>query len=84
MFMTNTQYSELFDFLSLKFEAVDLKLEKLDKLEKEFSVMQNTMDLVIGELKSIREEITMGAHRSYRMESWIVKAAKKINLPYNP
>jgi hypothetical protein len=38
----------------------------------------------LGELKVLTDDKTVGAYRSGRMESWIKKAAKKINLPYNP
>ncbi len=45
--------------------------------------LENGQDHILGELKTLNEDKEVGAYRSRRMESWIVRASKKIDLPYN-
>jgi hypothetical protein len=88
MFMTDLQYSELFDFLSQRFDRLESRIINLEEgqnnTQKQIKGLQNTQDSMLGELKVLTDDKTVGAYRSGRMESWIKKAAKKINLPYNP
>ncbi len=72
--MTRTQYSELVEFIKARFDSVDGRLNNLE----------NTQDHILGELIILSEDKIVNAHRSIRMETWIQKAAKKINMPYNP
>lgn len=88
MFMTNTQYNEIFDFLVKRFDQIDAHFDRLEtrvgSIETRMGNVESTLDFVLGEIRTLNEEKTVGSYRSRRMESWIQKASKKINLPYNP
>ncbi len=53
-------------------------------MESKIDNLQNTQDYILGELKTLNEEKTVSGYRFRRMEQWIEKASKKINLPYTP
>lgn len=77
-----------FESIDKRFEKVDERFERVDerlgKLEDGQEKMFNHLDHIYGELKSMRQENTVAAHRSHRIENWVIKASKKINLPYHP
>ncbi len=63
-----------FGNVDIRFDGVEGRLEKLEI----------TQDYMLGELKELKEEKIVGTYRSQRMESWIILAAEKLDLPYNP
>jgi hypothetical protein len=95
MFMTDTQYSDLFGFLVKKFDMIDQKFEQIDRrfdeidrrfeqIDRRFEKIENTIDFILGKILTFDQEKIIGAGRTARLESWVQKAAKKIDLPYNP
>lgn len=92
--MVKSQYNELFEFLSERFTHIDKRFEQIDqrfeqidqrfdKVEERLNRLEVGQDYIFGELKALRQESVVSGHRSQRMESWIIRAAKKIDLPYN-
>lgn len=53
-------------------------------ISEKFIKLENTQDYMLGELKLLNGEKTVSAYRSTRIENWVIEAAKKLNLPYNP
>lgn len=86
--MTSIQYNELFNFLVKRFDAIDERFDKIEtrsnKFEFRLGRIENTQDHILGELKALSEERIIGTHRTNEIEDWVIKAAKKINLPYHP
>jgi isoleucyl-tRNA synthetase len=81
IFMAKSKYQELLDFNK---ELMEFLVEKFDKVDSRLNKLENTVDFILGELKVLNEDKTVGAYRTRRMESWIEQAAKKIDLPYTP
>lgn len=77
-----------FNGLEQRFNSLDERFDVLesrfDVLDSKVTVLQNNQDHILGQLKTLNEEKVVSSHRSQRMELWIEKAAKKINLPYRP
>lgn len=69
-----SKFDEFIDFVGAQFANVDSRLDNLDKGQ----------DFLLKEVRELRIENTVGAHRSHRMEKWIIRASKKINVPYQP
>ena len=70
-----------FNNIESRFGNVDIRFDGIEgRLEK----LEITQDYMLGELKELKEEKIVGTYRSQRMESWIMLAAKKLDLPYNP
>lgn len=71
-----------------KFDQIDERFEKIDirfnTIENKITNLQNTQDFMLGELKLLSEDKIVSSYRSRRMESWIEKAAKKLEIPYTP
>lgn len=84
--MTKSKYNELFEFLVDQFARIDERFDgvdaRIDKIEDRLGKVEHTMHYLLKESREMRIELTVGAHRSHRMEDWIIRAAKKINLPY--
>lgn len=102
MFMENSQYNELIDFLTRRFDKIDQRFERIDErfdgideqlvghdttfvsISERLDNLENGQDRILGELLLLRQESTVSSHRSRRMEEWIIAAAQKIGIPYNP
>lgn len=100
--MEATQYSNLIDFLTERFDSIEKRLElleigqenilrRLTGVETDQKKMLGRMDKVkIGQDKAwkaisdLSQELKVANYRSERVENWVVKAAKKIQLPYRP
>ena len=50
----------------------------------DFNRLQQSIDGIAKEFQNQRQELMVGAARSERMESWIIRAAAKIGLEYKP
>ncbi len=77
----DSKIDNLILFLGDKFDDIQ---EKFNGINNRLVNLENGQDHILGELKTLNEDKKVGAYRSRRMESWIEKAAKKINTPYNP
>jgi len=72
---------ERFDKVDERFDKVD---ERFNKIDERLDRLENGQDHILGELQKLQLENTVGVHRSHRMEEWIIKASKKIYVPYKP
>ncbi len=83
-----SKFDEFIDFVTIQFQKVEQRFDSIDqlfeKVDERLDKLENRMDFSIGELKEMRQENIVAAHRSHRIESWVIKASKKINLPYHP
>lgn len=79
--MSQLKYNDLVAFLTTQFGKIEERFEKIDqRLEN----LENGQDYLIKEVLELRDENMISIHRSRRMEEWIFRAAKKIDVPYNP
>ncbi len=85
--------NDLYDFLVDRFDKIDGKFtevdnqfsqvdDRFDQIDGRLDNLENTQDYILGELRDLNEEKTVSAYRSVRIESWVIKAAKKLDLPY--
>jgi hypothetical protein len=50
----------------------------------DFNTLQQSVDGIAKHFQEQKQEQIVGASRSKRMESWIIKAAEKIGVEYKP
>jgi hypothetical protein len=83
---TKNEFVALRNFLQenmvTKQELQDLR-EELPTRE-DFSQLQTSVDGIAKHFQEQRQEQTIGASRTSRMEAWIIKAASKIGVEYKP
>lgn len=72
--LQDASFNELLEFLTKQFGNIEARLSNLEV----------NQDYTIKQIQDLRQENAFGGHKSNRMENWIIKAAKKIDLPYNP
>lgn len=88
MAMKKSEYGELIEFLTGQFFNIEQKFKKIDerfdRIELRLDRVEDSIHFLHKEVYELRQENTVNAHRSYRMENWIIKASKKINVPYKP
>jgi len=64
-------------------EEFDNRFDELPT-RADFSRLQTSVDGIAKQFQEQKQEQTVGAERSSRMEAWIIKAATKIGLEYKP
>ncbi len=73
----NKDFSELVEYLDKKFNRVD---EKLNKLEKDFSNLQGSIDAYAKKADTYFQEMVALSHKVDRHEKWIKQLADKLGI----
>ena len=83
---TRDAFTALRDFLYKNMvtkDEIDARFESLPT-KADINRLQNSVDGIAGQYKTMSQELTVIGHCTSRMEGWIMKAAEKIGLEYSP
>lgn len=86
---------EQFENIKIQFDSVNIRFDgvkgqfaevksELGEIKGRLTRLEDGQDKVWHEIVELRQENKVGAYRVGRVEDWVIKAAKKIHLPYNP
>ena len=83
----STEVDKRFDQIDIRFNQVDRRFERieerLDKIERKMDKLTTMMVEIVGELKTIREEIIVGFHQVRRHTDQIEIIGKHLGLALN-
>ena len=70
-------FSELIEYLDVKFGETN---ERLEKLEKNFEVLQISVDAYAKKADGYFQEMLMLSHKVDRHEKWLLQIADKLGI----
>jgi chromosome segregation ATPase len=93
--VTKSEFHKEINKLETRLDNVDIRLDKvetrldnmeikLDKFQDKLSEVGSLMRRILKELTDMRTELKLVIYRLGEHDQWIIKAAKKIAIPYNP
>jgi len=82
--MENINFQPLFDYID---KAIDkVKEDLIEKLasKEDLRRLQRTIDSFAKNYKHYGENLKVVENKAQRVETWVISASGKIQVPYNP
>ena len=82
--MSDTNFQPIFDYIDKSKE--DLKVELLEVIatKEQIKNLQDSVDAFARESKNHKQEDVIHKAQTSRIEKWVITAAEKIEVPYEP
>ncbi len=76
--METINFQPIFDYIDYSINPLKSDTRRIDK---KVDAIQITVDKLVQDNKTFREELLISSHRTDRLDVWAKKAADKIDLP---
>jgi deoxyhypusine synthase len=80
--MTFEEIKKLTEYQIEIFKDVFVTKDEFGEMKLSFNRLQNTVDRILKETLTIRQEMASMNHRLTKTENWIDKAAPKVGVPF--
>ena len=79
--MSEDQFTRLFKFMTDRFDRIEKELDKKANAE-DLQRVQNTLDSIAQREEADDDERLVMSHQLTRVNDWIEKASKKVNIRF--
>ena len=79
--MSEDQFTKLFKYMTDRFDRIEKELDKKANAE-DLQRVQNTLDSIAQREEADDDERLVMSHQLTRVNDWIEKASKKVNIRF--
>ena len=78
--MSDTNFQPIFDYVDEKIDG--LRAEMATKAD--IQTVLNAIDAFAKDSNNVKQEVVIAQAKTQQIEHWVIKASKKVEVPYNP
>jgi hypothetical protein len=80
--MENINFQPIFDYIDKSQEDLEIRLKRDLASKEDVRKIQETLDSFAKDNKNFGQDLKVVENKASRLESWVLKAAEKTEIPY--